>query len=191
MQPASDLRRAVLRAQAGDRGALDELLRGLQGPLYGYLLALLGDGHLAEDALQETLVLVYRKLAWLRDADLLRPWAFRIATREGWRRLRREQRWRLRSAEEETLADLADPASAPAEEFRPEWRSRLPELLAAVSPASRAVLALHYLEELPLEETAAVLDVPLGTVKSRLAYGLTQLRRRVAGTTAKGKEGPT
>jgi len=187
VQPAGDLRRVVLRAQAGDHGALDELLRALQGPLYGYLLALLGDGHLAEDALQETLVLIYRKLAWLRDVDLVRPWAFRIATREGWRRLRRERRWRFRSADEEALVDLADPASAPVEEFRPEWRSRLPELLAAVSPASRAVLALHYLEELSLEEAAAVLDLPLGTVKSRLAYGLTQLRRRVAGATSKGE----
>ena len=53
----------------------------------------------------------------------------------------------------------------------------LPALLERVSPASRAVLALHYADDLSLDETAAVLDLHLGTVKSRLAYGLTTLRR--------------
>jgi RNA polymerase sigma-70 factor, ECF subfamily len=55
----------------------------------------------------------------------------------------------------------------------------LPQLVGELSPHSRAVIALHYLEEMTLEEVAAVLGVPVGTVKSRLAYGLNQLRRRV------------
>lgn len=49
-----------------------------------------------------------------------------------------------------------------------------------VSPASRAVLALHFKEGLTLPEVAAVLDIPIGTVKSRLAYGLATLRRHYA-----------
>ena len=56
----------------------------------------------------------------------------------------------------------------------------LRELLAteAISPASRAVLILRYEEELPLGEIAAILDIPVGTVKSRLAYGLSSIRRQ-------------
>lgn len=173
----ADLRAAVLFAQAGDRAALERLLEALSPPLFGYLLHLLRDRALAEDALQDVLVLLYRKLPWLRDAALVRPWAFRIASREAWRRLRRERWWRARAGDE---ALLAVPAEAPAPPFDPELVARLPELLAEVSPGSRAVLVLHYLEELPLQETAATLDLPLGTVKSRLAYGLSQLRRRLA-----------
>jgi RNA polymerase sigma-70 factor (ECF subfamily) len=59
---------------------------------------------------------------------------------------------------------------------------RLTELLEseALSPASRAVLVLHFQEEMQLDEVAAVLEIPLGTVKSRLAYGLRTLRRYLA-----------
>ena len=53
----------------------------------------------------------------------------------------------------------------------------LPELVGNLSPASRAVVVLFYLHEMSLVETAAVLDIPVGTVKSRLAYGLESLRR--------------
>ena len=59
------------------------------------------------------------------------------------------------------------------------WSSQLQYLASEVSPASRAVLLLHYQDGLPLEEVAAVLEVPLGTIKSRLSYGLTQVRRKL------------
>jgi len=68
-------------------------------------------------------------------------------------------------------------AETPPERVDPELIRRLPEMVERVSPASRAVLALHYLEELTLPEVAAVLGLRLGTVKSRLAYGLSALRR--------------
>ena len=60
---------------------------------------------------------------------------------------------------------------------------RVDELLRdpRVTPASRAVLALHFQEDMTLPEVAAILDIPVGTVKSRLAYGLATLRRQCAG----------
>ena len=61
--------------------------------------------------------------------------------------------------------------------YSAELVQRLPELVADLSPASRAVIVLYYLHEMSLVETAAVLDIPVGTVKSRLAYGLESLRR--------------
>jgi RNA polymerase sigma-70 factor (ECF subfamily) len=164
----------VLRAQAGDRGALDELLRGLQQPLYGYLASLVGSRPLAEDLLQETFLLIYRKLRWLREPELFRSWAFRIASREAFRRLRRERRFVAAELDEASFV------AAPAESGDPATRElarRLPELVAGISPGSRAVIALHYLDEMPLGEVSAVLGIALGTVKSRLAYGLQQLRR--------------
>ncbi len=63
----------VLRAQSGDREALDALLASVQEPLYRYLMTLVRERHLAEEALQETFVRVYRKLGWLREPGLFRP----------------------------------------------------------------------------------------------------------------------
>ncbi|MBV9927026.1 MAG: sigma-70 family RNA polymerase sigma factor [Acidobacteria bacterium] len=167
----------VLRAQSGDRAALDELLASVQEPLYRYLLSLVRERHLAEDVLQETFVRVYRKLGWLREPELFRPWAYRIATREAFRLLKRERRWAEQLRDDDALREL--PAPPPREEFAPELSALLRETVAALSPASRAVVLLYYLHEMSLEETAAVLGVPLGTVKSRLAYGLAALRRQL------------
>jgi RNA polymerase sigma-70 factor, ECF subfamily len=167
----------VLRAQSGDREALDALLASVQEPLYRYVLSLVREPHPAEDALQETFVRVYRKLGYLREPELFRPWVYRIATREAFRQLKRERRWAEQVRDDDALKDLAAPPAR--EDFARELSERLRETVAALSPASRAVVVLYYLHEMSLEETAAVLGVPLGTVKSRLAYGLGALRRQL------------
>jgi RNA polymerase sigma-70 factor (ECF subfamily) len=169
----------VLRAQTGDREALDALLASVQEPLYRYVLSLSGERHVAEDVLQETFVRVYRKLGWLREPELFRPWAYRIATREAFRHLKRERRRAERLGDEEALKAL--PAPPPREEFAGELSARLRESVEGLSPASRAAVVLYYLHEMSLDETAAVLGVPKGTVKSRLAYGLEALRRQLRG----------
>ena len=166
----------VLRAQSGDREALDALLKSVQGPLYLYVLRLVGERAAAEDVLQEVFLRIYRKLRWLREPELFRPWAYRIASREAFKRLRRERRWAEQIRDEDVLAAL--PADEPPEAARARLE-RLPQLVARVPPASRAVLVLHYFHDMPLGEIAVVLGVALGTVKSRLAYGLKTLRRAV------------
>lgn len=164
----------VLRAQSGDRGALDELLEAVQEPLYRYIFRLVGASHLAEDILQEVFIHIYRKLRWLREPELFRPWAYRIASREAFKHLKREKRWVEQVRDESTLEAL--PAQSSEESYAPELIEHLPQLIERVSPASRAVLILHYLHEMPLAEVAAVLGIAVGTVKSRLAYGLESLR---------------
>jgi RNA polymerase sigma-70 factor (ECF subfamily) len=166
----------VLRAQAGDRAALNDLLQAVQRPLYRYIVSLSGDAALAEDILQEVFVRLYRKLGWLREPELFRAWAYRIATRETFKWLKREKRWREQERDEELLATL--PAPQP-EVSAAELLPQLPQLIARLSPASRAVIALHYLHELTLDEIAAVLGIAVGTVKSRLAYGLASLRQQL------------
>jgi RNA polymerase sigma-70 factor (ECF subfamily) len=162
----------VLRAQGGDREAFDALLAAVQEPLFGFVAAVTGDRTLAEDVLQEVFVRIWSGLKWLRDPALFRPWAYRIAAREAVRHSRRERR---RDALHDDAALDALPV-ADAEPPDPWLLERLPRLLDRVSPASRAVLTLHYLHELSLAETAAVLGISAGTAKSRLAYGLRSLR---------------
>jgi len=166
----------ILLSQAGDRQALGQLLQSIQEALYGYLVRLVNDDHVAEDVLQDVFVLIWRKLRWLRDPELFRPWVFRIASREAFRRLKKERFWsRLVSDVPIEMMVHDDPP----ERVSPEWLDQLPKHLAAVSPASRAVLLLHYVQGLTLEEVASVLTLSLGTVKSRLAYGLAALRQRL------------
>ena len=76
---------------------------------------------------------------------------------------------------------LVVPEPIPSDEL---LRELLRELLDSdrLTPASRAVLVLHFQEELPLAEVAAILEIPLGTVKSRLAFGLKALRRHLSNT---------
>ena len=167
----------MLRAQSGDRDALDSLLESVQETLFGYISKLVGERALAEDILQEVFITIYRKLRWLREPELFRPWAFRIASRESFKRLKRERRWSAQVRDEAVLESI--PALEAAEEFEPELAQHLPQLIARLSPASRAVLLLHYFEELSLGEIADVLGIAQGTVKSRLAYGLQSLRRAI------------
>lgn len=165
----------VLQAQSGSRDALDELFKSVQDPLFRYIVSVVKEKHLAEDILQEVFIRIYRKLRWLREPQAFRAWCYRIATREAFRYLKRERLWSDQVRDEDVLNVL--PAGEPA--HPPELVERLPELVGDLSPASRAVIVLYYLHELSLPETAAVLDIPIGTVKSRLAYGLESLRRRL------------
>lgn len=166
----------VLRAQSGDKEALDALLKNAQGPLYRYILSLVREEALAEDILQEVFLRIYRKLRWLREPWAFRSWSYRIATREAFRHLKRERALAEQLTDEDALKTIAA-APPPLAEFAPELVERLPQMIEKLSPASRAVIVLYYLHEMSLDETAAVLDIPLGTVKSRLAYGLESLRR--------------
>ena len=169
----------ILRAQTGDRAAFDELLKSIQAALFQYIFRLVGEHGAAEDIMQEVFLIIYRKLRWLENPQLFRAWAYRIASRETFKRLKRERRWASLVYDEEVLDKI--PARETTEIYEPELIEKLPTLVSNVSPASRAVLILHYLDEMPLSEVAEILDISLGTVKSRLAYGLARLREEIKG----------
>lgn len=159
-------RALVLRAQSGDRDAFEALLKDIAPPLLRYVTRVVGEPALAEDVVQEALIAIVRKIAWLSDPSLFRAWAYRIASREAFRALKKRH-------VTEPLEDLAYEETS----IDPWQRERLLASLDSLSPASRAVITLHYLEEMPLSEVAAVLDLTTGTVKSRLSYGLARLRK--------------
>ena len=163
----------VLRAQADDREALELLLRSVQPSLQRYLRGLVGPFH-ADDVLQDVLIVVARKLGWLEDPELFRAWAFRIASRAAFKHLKRERRWQ---GDDAALEYLAAPDPPPPDELLQELAT-----MEGISPASHAVLVLHFQEEMSLPAVAAILEVPLGTVKSRLAYGLTAIRKQLGHT---------
>lgn len=159
-------------AQSGDRQALDTLLRDFQTALYRHACTIVSDPDLALDALQASLLLIARRLGTVRDPHWFRAWAYRITTRESLRvarRLGRDRRMFNDAIPIETLT-VAAPEEATA--LARQWTERLTEL----PPAAQIVMQLHFLENMKLTEIAEALEVPLGTVKSRLAYGLGRLR---------------
>jgi RNA polymerase sigma-70 factor, ECF subfamily len=164
----------VLRAQLGDREAIESLLRSVQPMLTRYIRAIVG-ASAAEDVTQEVMVTIFRKLWTLSSPDLFRPWMFRVAGRTAFQYLKKRRRWPDHLRDDDALDELAasDPGPSAIE---------VDQLLQDVhlTPVSRAVLALHFKEGFTLPEVAAILDVPLGTVKSRLAYGLATLRQHHA-----------
>lgn len=162
---------------------LDGILAALQGPLYRYISRLLTHRETAEDALQEVLFRICKKIVWLRDPELLRPWAFRIASRECFRQLRSTKR------RGEEILDLDALETGAGESIPQKWEPRLLDWVDRLPPASRAVIVLHYLDEMSLDDVAAVLEIPPGTVKSRLANGLARLRRHTAGTPTNAEGG--
>jgi RNA polymerase sigma-70 factor (ECF subfamily) len=162
----------VLLAQTGDREALEQLLRDSHAPLRRYITRLAGVD-LADDILQETSLQIFRKLPFLREPAVFRPWTLRIASRIAFSQLKRARRWQpLDDAPPEVVL-------RPASNFGEPPDDAFFALLDRVSPASRAVLLLHYQHDLSLEESAAILEIPLGTAKSRLHYGVATLRRHL------------
>jgi RNA polymerase sigma-70 factor (ECF subfamily) len=160
----------VLLAQSGDRAALEQLLRDAYAPLRRYINGLVGAA-LADDVLQETSLQIFRKLSYLREPSVFRPWTFRIASRIAFSHLKHVRRWQpLDDAPSDHFTTFDPTLGEPPDEA-------FFALLDRVSPASRAVLLLRYQHDLTLEESAAILEIPIGTAKSRLNYGVTTLRK--------------
>ncbi len=153
----------------GDEGALGRLMERHGALLHGLLVRLLGDGAAAEDLFQETWIRIVRAAPRFDPRRRFRPWAVRIATNLA-RDEHRRRRLRLggghRPAEEERAPEGGDPAEA----------GELRERLRALPPHLREPLVLRYFGGLDEGEIAAALDIPRGTVKSRLHHAVKRLR---------------
>jgi RNA polymerase sigma-70 factor, ECF subfamily len=173
---ARSLSALAARAQLGDRTALEELLRRLQSPLGEHIRGMVRDDDLALDVLQDSLIIICRRLGTVRQTALVHAWAYRVATREAVRSVRRSRRHQGEPFDE--MAALPDSSADESGIDEEELLAALPAQLAALPAGAQIVLRLHYLQSLTQQEIAEALEIPVGTVKSRLAYGLTCLRRR-------------
>ncbi len=169
---ALSLASLAARAQLGDRGALETLLRALELPLLDHARTIVDDEDLADDVLQESLMRISRALGSLREPEWVRAWAYRITTREAIRAARAERR-----ARHEAIDDWNDFPAADGDVAAEDFLDELPTRLAELPRKAQLVLRMRYLQELSQQEIAEVLEIPLGTVKSRIAYGLSVLRQ--------------
>jgi RNA polymerase sigma-70 factor (ECF subfamily) len=168
----------VERARSGDHDAFAALVRSANGRLYGTAKLILRDAELAEDAVQEALMLAWRNFGALRAAGAWQAWLYRLTVREC-QRLAASQR-RHEIAEAAVLH--ADPAE-PDFSRSIDDRDRMGRELARLPLEQRTVLVLHFYLDLPLTDAAAILDIPVGTAKSRLNRGLEAMRAGVSAST--------
>lgn len=161
----------MLLSQCGDSGALQELLQRLQRPLFSYIRRLVGPDA-AEDVLQDVFLQICRDLRLVSEPQFIRAWAYRVCSRTCFAFLRQKRLWTFRHAEDVDVDTLPVDAALEANVLVAE----IGDLLDQISPASRAVLVLHYFHNLTIQEVAVILQLSTGTAKSRLAYGLKCLR---------------
>jgi len=158
----------VLAAQEGDRLAFDALIGPLIEPAYRLAFGMLHQREEAEDAVQEAAVKAWRKLGNLRPGANLRPWFLGIVANQC-RTTRRSRWWSVIK-----LAHLQ--VAAPSGGMLPFVGEDLRQALRRLEPGQRAAVILRFYLDLPLEEVAAVLSIPIGTAKSRLSRGIRRLR---------------
>jgi RNA polymerase sigma-70 factor (ECF subfamily) len=161
----------IRAAQAGDLIALDELLEAML-PWVGRLCGSIALDS-GPDAAQETMIQVLRDLKGLREPDALRGWVRRIATREAIRHAERARREPSVAHLEQTLAD-----PEPSSNLNPLLARDVQRVLEELSPDQRAILVLRDLEGLSEAETADLLQVARGTIKSRLHRAREAFRKR-------------
>jgi RNA polymerase sigma-70 factor (ECF subfamily) len=166
-------RELVERAIRGDFDAFTALVNASASRQYAVATLIVRDGDRAQDAVQEALVAAWRGLSALRDPDAWDAWLHLLTVRACYAAARREKR---RTLVELPAAPDHEPPGADDEAAALAERDRLERELGHVPIDQRAVLVLHFYVGLPLTEAAAVLDIPLGTAKSRLHRGLEALR---------------
>ena len=163
--PALD-RSLIDRARNGDLDAFESIVRARMDAVYRLTNAILGDEADARDAAQESFVAAWRQIRRLREPDKFEAWLQRVAVNAARMTLRARGRRRVReipSSQVDVLAGhVATDGTAGAD------AARLGVALERLDVDQRAILVLHHLNGRPLAELATILDIPVGTAKSRL-----------------------
>jgi len=162
----------VERARQGDREAFAVLVHQVSDSLFAVGFRILRDTGLAEDALQNALVLAWRRLPHLRDADRFEAWIHRILIHACYDEANRSRKW---AANVRVLP--VDGPSAPDDTSLVAARDELERAFVRLPVDQRAVFVLHHYLGLPLVEIAEMLEIPPGTARSRLHYATLGLRK--------------
>ena len=162
----------VARAQRGDEEAFADLIDAVGGRLHAVAHRILRDTDLAEDATQQALLDIWRDLPSLRDPARFDAWSYRLLVRACYAEGRKTRHWspnmRLLSSDREPIQ--ADGTSAVVD------RDQLERGFQRLSIEHRSVVVLHHYLDMPLDRIAETLDIPIGTVRSRLHHAMRGLR---------------
>ena len=178
--PVAEEAALVDRCRRQESGAYEEFYGRFSRIIYRVAVRILKDEVAAQDALQETLVNVFRSIGRFRCEARISTWINRIATNVCLEMLRREKKRKEDSFEElqEVLTDSLTSDESPFDcTYRNELGVRLESSLRRVSPKQGQIVRMHDAEGLTIKEIAGALKISEGTVKSRLFYGRQECRR--------------
>lgn len=169
----------------GEESAYEYLVERFQQPVFNLVHRLIDDHGEASDVTQDVFLKVFRSVGSFRGQSSLKTWIYRIAVNEAHNRRRWFGRHRRPEVELESdengkgwLGQLSDPGRSPYDlALNEEWRVAIDKALAGINPVFRTAVVLRDMEDLSYEEIADVLDVSLGTVKSRILRGRESLRK--------------
>lgn len=165
----------VQQAQQGDRGAFGELVSRYYDGVIKTVYHLCGDDQMAQDAAQEAFIRAWVKLPTFKPQAPFRNWVYRIAVNAALDNLRKRP---VESIEDsEGMLSMADKNPSPEAAYIEKEQVDIIQCAVRVLPeAARTVLVLREYGDLSYEEIASVLEIPMGTVMSRLSYARTRLR---------------
>lgn len=166
----------VREAQAGERAAFDRLVTTHATAVLRSAYVIVGNREEAEDVAQETFIAAYRNLHTYQPTAPFGAWLHRIAVNRSYDYIRRRQR-------QQGLVDEIAAGSPVSEDDRAQQQARhnelsqeVRELIAGLDESNRAIVSLRFLQDMPIKEIAATLEMPEGTVKRRLHEVLKKLR---------------
>ena len=167
----------VASIRAGNRARWADLIRLRTPRLMAHATRLLADPEAARDVVQDSWIDIMRGLYGLRDIDAFLPWALRIVARRVAAEIKRRQKGR---ALEDELQH--EPLTVPLQSAeRSADAKTIRAAIASLPPKMQATMALFYLEDLTVAEVATALDVPIGTVKTRLMHARSLLLHALKG----------
>jgi RNA polymerase sigma-70 factor (ECF subfamily) len=188
--PAEADERLAESLRAGSEEAYERLVARFQQPVYNLVFRLLADPGESSDVVQEVFLKIFRNIATFRSQSSLKTWIYRIAVNE----VHNYRRWFYRHRRQEVVLDeegeggrnfgdtVPDRGRSPYDyALDGEKRVMIEDALARINPAFRAAVVLRDVEDLSYEEIADILEVSLGTVKSRITRGREAMRRELEG----------
>ena len=174
----------------GSEDAYELLVARFQQPVYNLVFRLLSDPGESCDVVQEVFLKVFRNIATFRSQSSLKTWIYRIAVNEA----HNYRRWFYRHRRQEVVLEdeseggknfgdtVPDRGRSPYDyALNGEKRVMIEDALARINPMFRAAVVLRDVEDLSYEEIADILDISLGTVKSRITRGREAMRRQLEG----------
>jgi len=184
----------IERLKRGDGAAFEILVHERSGEIYGLLYRLTENTEEARDLTQETFLRAFQSIAHFRGESDLRTWMYRIAINQArnrwrwWRRRRRDATFSIdapqANGQNALIGTLKDENGGnPEQDTLAHERERaLRKALSSLKPVYREAVVLRDIEGFAYEEIAVALDISVGTVKSRLARGRQELRRKLEGS---------
>jgi RNA polymerase sigma-70 factor (ECF subfamily) len=175
-----DGRLVKLLRDEGNIMAFEMMMKRYQQPIFGFILRQVGDRAKAEDLFQETFLRIYNRIDSCKKPDSLKPWAFAIASNICRNETRRQQVRRGEQVREQMNGHAGAGPDPEGSAMAAETRRKIEHALQELPDAQREVFILYHYTRLSYDEIAEALEVPIGTVKSRMNAALTRLRDLLA-----------